>query len=195
MIIFSLLAGLISLYTLLCFIRIILTWIPNLNYSKVGRFFSQVCDPYMNYFRRFRFLRFGNIDFSPILSLGLLVAVSNIFTNIATTGRLGVGYILASIVSVAWSIVASVIGFLLILLVIRLVALFINKGSSSSFWYTLDNTLNPVVYKVAGIFRGKNNFMTQNTAYIITIVVLLVLRFAGGFVFSLITGILARLPF
>ena len=192
--IFSLLAAAISLYTMLCFVRIILTWIPSLNYSKFGHFMATLCDPYMNYFRRFRFLRFGNLDFSPVLSLGLLVAVSNIFSNIARTGRLGVGYILASTVSMAWSIVASLIGFLLILLIIRLVALFLGKGGGS-FWYSLDGTLNPVVYKIAGIFRGRNTFMTQKTAYIITIVALFVVRFLGSILFSIIVRLLTGLPF
>ena len=194
MIIFSLLAAALSLYAMMCFVKIILTWIPSLNYSKFGHFMAAACDPYMNYFRRFRFLRFGNIDFSPILSLGLLVAVSNIFSNIALTGRLGVGYILASIVSVFWSLISSVIGFLIILLIIRLVALFLSK-SGNSLWYSLDSTLNPVVYKLAGIFRGRNTFMTQKTAYIITIVALFVIRFLGGILFSILVGMLTRIPF
>ena len=193
MIIFSVLAAAASLYTMLCFVRIILTWIPSLNYSRFGRLMSAACDPYLNYFRRFRFLRFGSIDFSPILSLGLLVAASNVFSNIAMTGRLAVGHILASIVSVAWSIVASVIGFLVILLVIRLVALLLNKNGGS-LWYSLDQTLNPVVYRIAGIFRGRKTFMTQKTAYIITIVALVVLRLAGSLAFSLIARMFARLP-
>ncbi len=194
MIVFSVLAGVISVYILLCFVRIILTWVPSLNYSKFGQFLAAVCDPYMNYFRGIRFLRFGNIDFSPVLSIGILVAATNILTTIATTGRLHIGYILASIVSVAWSVVASVIGFLIILLIIRLIALFVSKGGSS-LWYTLDQTLNPVAYKVAGLFRGRNTFMTQKTAYIITIVFLLVLRILGNIAFSIVAGFLARLPF
>mgnify|MGYP003312595474 CR=1 FL=1 len=194
MIIFSLLAAAISLYTMMCFVRIILTWIPSLNYSKFGHFMATLCDPYMNYFRRFRFLRLGNIDFSPILSLGLLVAVSNILSNIAMTGRLGVGYLLASVVSVLWSLISSVIGFLIILLIIRLVALFLSKGGNS-LWYSLDSTLNPVVYKLAGIFRGRNTFMTQKTAYIITIVALFIARLVGGILFSVIVTLLMRIPF
>lgn len=194
MIIFSLLAAALSLYAMMCFVRIILTWIPSLNYSKFGHFMAAACDPYMNYFRRFRFLRFGSVDFSPILSLGLLVAISNIFSNIALTGRFGVGYIFASIVSVFWSLISSVIGFLIILLIIRLVALFLSK-SGNSLWYSLDSTLNPVVYKLAGIFRGRNTFMTQKTAYIITIVALFVIRLLGGILFSLLVGMLTRIPF
>ena len=192
--IFSLLSAVVSLYTMMCFVRIILTWIPSLNYSKFGSFMSTLCDPYMNYFRRFRFLQFRNIDFSPILSIGLLVAVSNIFSSIAMTGRFSIGYLLASVISILWSVVASVVGFLIILLIIRLVALFLNKNGGS-LWYSLDNTLNPIVYKIAGVFRGKNTFMTQKTAYIITIIALFVARFLGNAAFSLIADLLTTLPF
>lgn len=192
--IFGLLSAVVSLYTMMCFVRIILTWIPSLNYSKFGSFMSTLCDPYMNYFRRFRFLQFRNIDFSPILSIGLLVAVSNIFSSIAMTGRFSIGYLLASVISILWSVVASVVGFLIILLIIRLVALFLNKNGGS-LWYSLDNTLNPIVYKIAGVFRGKNTFMTQKTAYIITIIALFVARFLGNVAFSLIADLLTTLPF
>ena len=192
--IFGLLSAVVSLYTMMCFVRIILTWIPSLNYSKFGSFMSTLCDPYMNYFRRFRFLQFRNIDFSPILSMGLLVAVSNIFSSIAMTGRFSIGYLLASVISILWSVVASVVGFLIILLIIRLVALFLNKNGGS-LWYSLDNTLNPIVYKIAGIFRGKNTFMTQKTAYTITIIALFVARFLGNAAFSLIADLLTTLPF
>ena len=192
--IFGLLSAVVSLYTMMCFVRIILTWIPSLNYSKFGSFMSTLCDPYMNYFRRFRFLQFRNIDFSPILSMGLLVAVSNIFSSIAMTGRFSIGYLLASVISILWSVVASVVGFLIILLIIRLVALFLNKNGGS-LWYSLDNTLNPIVYKIAGVFRGKNTFMTQKTAYIITIIALFLARFLGNAAFSLIADLLTTLPF
>lgn len=192
--IFGLLSAVVSLYTMMCFVRIILTWIPSLNYSKFGSFMSTLCDPYMNYFRRFRFLQFRNIDFSPILSMGLLVAVSNIFSSIAMTGRFSIGYLLASVISILWSVVASVVGFLIILLIIRLVALFLNKNGGS-LWYSLDNILNPIVYKIAGVFRGKNTFMTQKTAYIITIIALFVARFLGNAAFSLIADLLTTLPF
>ena len=97
-------------------------------------------------------------------------------------------------VSVLWSLISSVIGFLIILLIIRLVALFLSKGGNS-LWYSLDSTLNPVVYKLAGIFRERNTFMTQKTAYIITIVALFIARLVGGILFSIIVTLLMRIPF
>lgn len=192
--IFSLLAGIISVYTMLCFVRIILTWIPNLNYSKFGQLLASICDPYMNYFRNIRFLRIGNMDFSPVLSIGLLVVASNLLSTLAVTGQLKIGYLIASIISMIWSILASILNFLIILLIIRVIALFVSKGNST-FWYSLDKTLNPVVYKVAGIFRGRNTFMTQKTAYVITIVTIFVLRIAGNILFSVVAGLFTRLPF
>ncbi len=192
--IFSLLAGIISVYTMLCFVRIILTWIPNLNYSKFGQLLASICDPYMNYFRNIRFLCIGNMDFSPVLSIGLLVVASNLLSTLAVTGQLKIGYLIASIISMIWSILASILSFLIILLIIRVIALFVSKGNST-FWYSLDKTLNPVVYKVAGIFRGRNTFMTQKTAYVITIVTIFVLRIAGNILFSVVAGLFTRLPF
>ena len=192
--IFSLLAGIISVYTMLCFVRIILTWIPNLNYSKFGQLLASIRDPYMNYFRNIRFLRIGNMDFSPVLSIGLLVVASNLLSTLAVTGQLKIGYLIASIISMIWSILASILSFLIILLIIRVIALFVSKGNST-FWYSLDKTLNPVVYKVAGIFRGRNTFMTQKTAYVITIVTIFVLRIAGNILFSVVAGLFTRLPF
>lgn len=192
--IFSLLAGIISVYTMLCFVRIILTWIPNLNYSKFGQLLASICDPYMNYFRNIRFLRIGNMDFSPVLSIGLLVVASNLLSTLAVTGQLKIGYLIASIISMIWSILASILSFLIILLIIRVIALFVSKGNST-FWYSLDKTLNPVVYKVAGIFRGRNTFMTPKTAYVITIVTIFVLRIAGNILFSVVAGLFTRLPF
>ena len=37
---FSLLAAAVNVYTLMCFIRIMLTWVPSLAYSKFGRIMS-----------------------------------------------------------------------------------------------------------------------------------------------------------
>lgn len=38
---------------------------------QFGQILASICDPYMNYFRGIRFLRIGNMDFSPVLSIGL----------------------------------------------------------------------------------------------------------------------------
>ena len=76
----------ISLYTLLCFIRILLTWIPNMGYNKFTLFLGKICDPYLNLFRRIRWLKFGALDFSPVLALALLAVFSTAMTELSIAG-------------------------------------------------------------------------------------------------------------
>ena len=91
--IFRLLASAVSLYGTICFIRIIITWIPSINYSSIGSFLSQLCDPYLYIFAKFP-LRVGMLDFTPVISLGLLTLVSSILNDIARSGKIYIGGIL-----------------------------------------------------------------------------------------------------
>jgi uncharacterized protein YggT (Ycf19 family) len=58
-------------------------------------------------FRGVRWMQIGNLDFSPAVSIGLLYALSTILSNIAMTGRIYFGGIIAIIISMFWSIFAS----------------------------------------------------------------------------------------
>lgn len=191
---FSLLAAAVNVYTLMCFIRIMLTWVPSLAYSKFGRIMSEICDPYLNLFRRFRFLTFGHIDFSPVLSIGLLAALSSVFESIAKTGRFSIGVIFATLTGIIWSLISSIATFLFIVFLIRLIFLLIKKDSNSSFWYALDSMINPVIYKLIRVFTPRNKFIRQQTALIIALVALLLIQLLGRLIFSLIISLFLMLP-
>ena len=89
--ILSILAGMLSLYTLLCFIYILMSWFPGARFTKFGHIMSAICEPYMNLFRKMSFLRIGNIDFSPIVSIGILSLASAILAGIQRTGAIFFG--------------------------------------------------------------------------------------------------------
>ena len=153
---FSLLASVISFYILLCFIRILLTWIPGAQYNTFGRILSSICDPYLNLFRRFRFLRIGVFDLSPAIALCLLIALSAILKNIAVAKSFTLGGLLAMVIYLVWSVFSSLMFFLILLLVIRLIALLMRKDNYGSIWDGLDRTLNPIVFRMTSIFtRGR----------------------------------------
>lgn len=157
MYIFSLAASVIQVYSVLCFVRIVLTWIPGASYTAAGRFLSAICDPFLNIFRGIRWMQLGGLDFSPAVAIGLLYAVRSILLGIMRTGRLYIGGILATIIGMLWSIVSSLITFLLILLAIRLIAILCQKrgGYTSSFWAQMDYVLEPLVDKLCSPFsRG-----------------------------------------
>ncbi|MBD1849581.1 YggT family protein [Leptolyngbya sp. FACHB-711] len=71
----------IGIYTALLFIRILLSWFPNIDwYNQPWAILSQLTDPYLNLFRSI-IPPLGGMDFSPILALLLLQVLSSLFTQ------------------------------------------------------------------------------------------------------------------
>jgi YggT family protein len=72
----------IGIYTALLFIRILLSWFPNIDwYNQPWAILSQLTDPYLNLFRSI-IPPLGGMDFSPILALLLLQVLSSLFTQV-----------------------------------------------------------------------------------------------------------------
>ena len=138
--IFSLLrtlATLISIYTLLCTIRILLTWIPGMQYNRFVATLNSICDPYLRFFSSIRWLRFGALDFSPILGLCILVLCSSMLENIASSGKFSISMVLVMFIVMIRSVAASLITFLLIILIIRLIVAMM-KRDNSRLWTEID---------------------------------------------------------
>jgi YggT family protein len=74
----ELLASLVKLYSILLFIRIILSWVPSLDwYRQPVRFLREITDPPLNLARRV-IPPLGMLDLSPIvvfISLSLIEAL------------------------------------------------------------------------------------------------------------------------
>ena len=68
----------INLYFFLIILRIFLTWIPSVNWEKQPfDTLRQVCDVYLNIFRRF-IPPINGLDFSPIVALIVLQIIQRI---------------------------------------------------------------------------------------------------------------------
>lgn len=193
--IFSILAIMVSIYSLLCTIRIILTWIPGISYS-VSSFFSKLCDPYLNLFGKCKFLRFGSINFSPILSLGVLAACSTIFTSLSKVGHISFASILALIISMSWNVISSILNFFLIILIIRFIVLLVQKNSynGSQFWRQLDSTLNPFIYKIISPL-SKGKMIPYKNAILLCILILLLTNLVGSILISILKSYILLIPF
>jgi YggT family protein len=77
------LATFISIYTVLIFVRILLSWFPNVNwFNPPFSILSQLTDPYLNWFRNI-IPPLGGLDFSPILAIMLLQFVQQAATMAA----------------------------------------------------------------------------------------------------------------
>ena len=180
MFILKIISAFLSLYSLLCLLRIIITWIPNYSYSKPADILAQICDPYMNLFRGIKWLRFGSFDFSPALALCILGAGSQLFSSLANGGYINLQMILAMILGIFFSILSSLIFFLIILFAIRLILIMINRDSYNTSGFManqIDSSISSIVYRIARTFAiGRR--ITYKAALIISIIALLFLQFA-----------------
>ena len=168
----------INIYLFLCFIKILLSWVPSAAYSSFGRVLSSICDPYLNWFRRFKFTQIGMVDFSPILSLGILSIAAQLISTLVATGSISLWGLAAAMIQLIWSFAGFLLNFLLIFLVIRLIYDIFSSSNGSPFWYNLDRLLNPVISKATGFFSQRN--LSYRSRLIITILLILLLRLALG---------------
>lgn len=187
---FRFLSFAIMIYTILCLIDIILTWIPGVKFTSFGKFISTICDPYLDFFAKRGWFRFGNFDFSPILSIGILSLASSILSGINQTGRIFFGGILATIVSMLWSVCNSLISILFLLVLVRWIVLLIHHGETdfNSGWNQLDMFINKFSYKIAKIFVKKP--INYQTTLLITWIAFLIVLILGNI---LINGFLVPL--
>ena len=183
----SILSGLTSIYMLILFVRIILTWFGGS--VRIPDILCRITDPYLTWFRRFG-LRVGNLDLSVILGLAALSVLNQIFTTIARFGAITLGIIMAIILQAIWQITSFLLILLIIVLILRLVAYLFNRNIYSMFWRIIDTISQPVLYRINRfIFKGRIiNFLHSITLSIASLVVFyIILRIA----FSLLMGLLA----
>ena len=186
----SILSAIIIIYTVLCLISIFMTWIPGAKFTKFGKVIAKITDPYLNLFSKKGWFRIGNIDFSPILAIGILSILSTIIGGIAKTGYFSINAVFIVIIEMIWSLVSTLLTIFILLILIRWIVLLVNKGqvSSNSAWYQVDLMLQKIVYKIGNTFIRKN--LTYQKALLISWISLsiiwLLVRFLVVFLMNLL---------
>ncbi len=191
--IMRILAGATSLYMLLCFVRIVLSWIDGPRIGKPYEVLVSVVDPYLDWFRRFPILKTGSVDFSPVVALASLALANNVFGTIAYYGRITVGILLSMIIGAAWSAVGFVLSFLIVAIAVRFVAYLLHRNSFSPLWRTIDNLTQPVLYRINRLAYG-DRLVSYQQGMATSLAILIAARLAGGALIGLLTTLLRRLP-
>jgi YggT family protein len=191
-IIMNLLAGFTGLYLFLIFIRVMLTWFGNAQFGRPAEILGRITDPYLDWWRRFP-LRAGFLDLSPILGMTALSLAQSIFSAIAHYGSISLGIVLAIILSSLWPVASFFLGFLILVLGLRLFAYLTNRNVYSGFWRIVEALAQPVLYRISRIVFG-NRLVNYRTGMIVSIAVLLALMIGGRIAVSLLMGLLIRLP-
>jgi YggT family protein len=183
----------LDIYTMILFVRIILTWFSWLRESRIREVLSLITDPYLNWFRRFTFLRIGYVDLSPIAALAVLSLARRLLTMLALQGRISIGIILALALQAAWGIVSFIIGFLIIVLILHLIGSFVRQGGPSPFWNIIESISKPVIYRINRIVF-KNAIINFKAAVFLAIASLGAVYLVLMVLVSIISGMLIRLP-
>ncbi len=189
-----LLATIVSVYMLIIFIRVLLTWFSGVEYGKPYRILASLTDPYLNYFRRFSFLRVGTVDFSPIAGLIFLVIVLNILNTLATYGRITIGVVLAIILQAIWAAVSFLMTLFIILILVRFVAWMMRANTVHPFIRTVDMLITPYLNWVHRTFFRKR-FLTYQTGLAIGGAGLLAVSLLGNYIVGELSFLLQQLPF
>lgn len=187
-------SGILSVYMLLLFIRILLTWFSGVSLGKPQEILQKVTDPYLSIFRRLSFLHTSRIDFSPIAALIVLVIILNILNTITIYGQITVGVVLALIVSALWSAAFFILGFFIILVAVRFLFLFFGNTSFTPFWQTIDLIVNPILaFMQRRVFRGKQ--LTYRTGLGFGLAILIATAVLGRVIINQLVRLLRSIPF
>jgi len=192
-IIFGILAGLLGLYSLLIIIRIILTWFSGDQFGRPVEILAGITDPYLDWWRQRLNIRAGYLDLSPIFAMAALSVAQTICSAIAQTGRFSLGLLLAVCLSALWSAVSFLLGFCLIVLVLRLIAYLINADLFVTFWRVIDSISKPIMYRISRIIFGMR-IVRFTTSIIFSILVLTALWIGGSIAIQLVSRFLFRFP-
>jgi YggT family protein len=186
-------AGL-TLYMLLIVIRILLSWFHGPELGKPVEILKSVTDPYLDWWRRFEFMRLGGLDFSPVVGIIALSVLASITGRLAGALVVTFGLILAIIIIRVGSAVGFFLGFFLLLIVLRLGAEVFNANTASRGWIMVDQIVQPPVHAVATrIIR--NRPIAYRTALALFGALDLAVLILGGYVVDALALAASRLPF
>jgi YggT family protein len=186
--------AIIIVYVLVLSLRIILGWFVPQTLGRAWEILRMITDPYLDLFRRIRFLRAGIFDFSPIAAVLVLVLVADLIGQLVNWGRITVGFFLASAFAAAWSGARFLLLLFLIVGVLRTIPILFRTTAGANVWRVLDLIIQPVVAWVMRIFRlSARGGYTQHL--LLTIGLLFVAWLVGELLVRQIVYGLSLLPF
>lgn len=191
--IFGLLAAAVGIYSVLILIRIIISWFGSFASSKPVDLLCSITDPYLNWWQNKFSIRIGFLDFSAVLAIVSLSLIQNILYSLASYNRITIGYLLAILLMSLWSVFSFILGFCIIIIILRLIAYLTNRNIYSPFWQAIDSVSQPLLYRMNRIFYGKRIGSYLN-GIIFSLALLTVVWIGGGYVFPKIARLLSSLP-
>ncbi len=178
----SIAASLLSFYSLLIWLRIVLTWIRipgQIQENPLAALLGRIVDPYLAWFRGVSGLKRSRLDLTPLVALAVLSVVQSMLRLYGSYGRLTVGMVFALVLQTLWSyLISPVFWFLIILLGIRLVLCYKRSPGIIGYISMLDSMIGGVLNWVQRLFYPKKAI--NDRQLVITSLVFFIAAYIGS---------------
>jgi len=129
------------------------------------------------------------LDFSAIVAIVFLSLLQSFFYTLARSEIVSIGSLLALIINALWTVVSFIIGFFMVIIILRAFAFFTNRNIYGTFWRIVDDIFQPFMYKMNRIIFGNKigNFLK---GILVTFLLLLLLLIGGRIIINILSGLL-----
>ena len=194
----SILASLLSFYSLLIWLRIVLTWIRvpgQTQENPLAYYLGKIVDPYLSWFKGISSLRRSRFDLTPLVALAALSVVQSMLRLYGSYGSLTVGMIFALVLQTLWSyLVSPIFWFVIIMLGIRLVFCYRRSPQSIGYITMLDSMIGGVLNWVQNLIYPKKA-INDRQLVITSLIFFIALYIGTSLVLRFLIGFFAKLSF
>lgn len=155
--------ALLQIYMFLIGIRIILSW-TGVRHDGAGML-AAVVDPYLNLFRRFKFLRTQHLDLSPFAAVLVLNLAMYVISQLGSGIGLSFVDLLVFFIGMIWNFASFLIGLMVVMALVRLLGFAFPPLKDAPIWHAMDLLLMPPVTRIGMILR--RGFLTYRTGLIL----------------------------
>lgn len=194
----SVLASLLSVYSLLIWLRIVLTWIkiPSQNQENpLAYYLGKVVDPYLSWFKGISNLRRSHFDLTPLVALAVLSVVQSMLRLFGAYGKLTVGMVFALVLQTLWGyLISPLLWFVIILLGIRLFFCYKRSPSTIGYITMLDSMVGGVLNWVQGLFY-KNRAINDRQLVITSLIFFIATYLVSSVLLRYLVSFFTKLSF
>ena len=187
------LARLLNVYSILIWVRIILSWIfPNPSRQNWIYWIGRIVDPFLKAFQN-KTSVIGRLDFSPILAVGTLYVVESILQYYGYYGTITLSMFLYVFLAAFWNYGLSIYFWILFFaLVFKTIASF---SRSPQMWGMADG-IGSAARPVTDFVRSfaKNRILSERTVNIISLALVLVVWFMVKYLVGWLGTLVLRIP-
>ena len=187
------LARLLNVYSILIWVRIILSWIfPNPSRQNWIYWMGRLVDPYLGAFKSNKSV-IGRLDFSPIIAIGVLSIVESILQYDGYYGTITLSMFLYVFLAAFWNYGLSIYFWILFFaLVFKTIASFSRNPQMWGMAEGIGSAARPVTDFVRSF--AKNRILSEKTVNVISLILVLVVWFMVKYLVGWLGTLVLRIP-